>query len=621
MRRRTLWLLLALTAALLLAANIARGNDPTEPERPAAESAFAERVEEGLRSWFGPTLLPERLTLELLTGPDLCAVIGRTGLYWHTSGGVPPYTVTVDGQQVDGGAGSVPVRCRSPETSLPACDPLRSSHRTVLATVTDSRGVSAKAELQVALGEPPSPAEPGAVRQDASGGVGLRLSWRDPAPVPPVCTYELQYQATAWDATSWPDSWTAISEAIEAGATTYLHRNLDPNRRYRYQLRAKNNIGASYWSPAFPEAGARPGAPALAAQTAASGSVALSWSAGPADATRWEYRWRQAGGSWGAWTTIAGSNTSTTEHTVGGLTEDARYQFQLRAITADGTSPTSAIASAIAGLMPTVPSERESLRYDDLDSTGRATRPGSYAFLKDADDLTSGAATFAEVSSAEALLLNASGYARRYYGAVLTSVRMDDRFTWSPDSRCWYHYRVTEVLPVPTTTVPARKLFRIALEAEEPCGVAAAQAGNAKSYFDESRGNLATFISGDPPNAPRVGPDGIRIIPTRYPAKGGHTYRLLGLGGRAPIVIDIPEGMLLTSHPMLWGSETGFRVWFRDEASGASFSLNPNTGENAYYFVPTPDGETEPPADVVAQMEAIIASIREVPLPMTVSDE
>ncbi len=616
MRRRTPWLLLALTAALLLAASIARGNDPTELGRPAAESAFAERVEEGLRSWFGPTLLPERLTLELLTGPDLCAVIGRTGLYWHTSGGVPPYTVTVDGQQVDGGAGSVPVRCRSPETSLPACDPLRSSHRTVLATVTDSRGVSAKAELQVALGEPPSPAEPGAVRQDASGGVGLRLSWRDPAPVPPVCTYELQYQATAWDATSWPDSWTAISEAIEAGATTYLHRNLDPNRRYRYQLRAKNNIGASYWSPAFPEAGARPGALALAAQTAASGSVALSWSAGPADATRWEYRWRQAGGSWGAWTTIAGSNTSTTEHTVGGLTEDARYQFQLRAITADGTSPTSAIASAIAGLMPTVPSERESLRYDDLDSTGGATRPGSYAFLKDADDLTSGAATFAEVSGAEALLLNASGYARRYYGAVLASVRVGDRFTWHPYSRCWYYYRVTEVLSVPTT--PTRRLFRIVLEAEDPCGVAAARAGNAKSYFDESRDNSAWFSWGDPPNALYVGADGIRIMPGRYAAEGGYTYRLIEQG---PIVIDVPASMRLRfGRASLASTGIGYAMYV-DDVTGSHIILDPSTGQDAAYHIETPEGETEPPAEVVARFEALLASIREVPLPPTASDE
>ena len=619
MRRSAVWTLLALTAALLLAVGAARGDAPLRSEERAAE-----RIREELRSWFGPAVLPplpERLTLELSTRDDLCTVTGHTYLFWHTSGGVPPYTVTANGQQVDGVEGNVPVRCRPLESSLPPCDPLRSSHRTVRVTATDSHGVSAKAEVRIALGERPSPAGPGAVLQDASGGVGLRLSWRDPAPVPPVCTYELQYQATAWDATIWPDSWTATGETVKADTTTYLHRNLDSNRRYRYQLRARNGVDAGEWSPTFPEVGLRPGAPLLVARTAASGSVALSWSAGPADATRWEYRRRQEDGSWGTWTAIASSNTSTTEHTVSGLTEDIRYQFQLRAITANGASPASAIAGAVAGLTPTVPNERQWLRYNDLDSAGGATRLGSYAFLKDADDLTSGAATFAEVSGAEALLLNASGYARRYYGAVLTSVRVGDRFTWHPYSRCWYHYRITEVLPVPTTTAPGRRLFRIALEAEEPCGVETAEAGNAESYFDESRDNTAWFSWGDPPNTPRVGPDGIRIISTRYPAKGGHTYRLLGLGNLVPIVIDIPEGMSLTSHPMLWGSETGFGVRFRDEASGASFSLNPNTGENIYYSVPIPPDQVERPAYVVAQMEAIIASIRRLPLPPTTSDE
>ena len=620
MRRSTLCMLLALTAALLLAASIARGNDPTEPGRPAAEGAFAERVEEGLRSWFGPTLLPERLTLKLVWWQGDCREFGRIELVWRVSGGVPPYTRTLDGQVIDADAASAIVTC-----SPPTADPPPGLERVVKGGVTDSRGVTAEDELRAALTWPPPRAEPGAVFNDTSTSAALRLSWTAVSAVPSVSAYELQYQATAWDATSWPDSWTAISDTIAAGATEHLHSNLNSNRRYRYQLRARNGVDAGEWSRSFPEVGLRPGAPLLVARTAASGSVALSWSAAPTGATRWEYRRRPVDGAWTAWTTISGSGAATTEHIVGGLTEDARYQFQLRAIAADGTSPTSSIASAIAGLTPTVPSERQSLHYDDLDSTGGATRPGSYAFLKDADDLTSGATTFAEVSTAEALLLNASGYAyaRRYYGAVLTAVQVGDRITitWSPYNRCWYHYRVTEVLPVPTTTAPARWLFRIALEAEEPCGTVAARAGNAESYFNESRDNTAWFSWGDPPNAPRVGPDGIRIVSTRYPAKGGHTYRLLALGGRAPIVIDVPEGMSLTSHPMLWGSETGFGVWFRDEASGASFSLNPNTGENAYYFVPIPPGEVERPADVVAQMEAIIASIREVPLPPTASDE
>ena len=614
MRRSAVWMLLALTAALLLAVGVARSDAPIESEGRAAE-----RIREELQSWFGPAVLPplpERLTLKLIWWRGDCREFGWIELVWRVSGGVPPYTRTLNGQAIDADAASASVACNPPADA----DPPPGLEQVFKGGVTDSRGVTAEDELRAALTWPPPRTAPGAASNDASASAALRLSWAAVSAVPSVSTYELQYQATAWDATSWPDSWTAISETVEAGTTTHLHRNLDPNRRYRYQVRARNGVGAGEWSRAFPEAGLRPGASLLVARTAASGSVALSWSAGPADATRWEYRRRPVDGSWSAWTAIADSDASTTEHTVSGLTEDVRYQFQLRGVTGDGASPTSAIASAVAGLTPTVPSERQWLHYDDLDSTGGATRPGSYAFLKDADDLTSGAATFAEVSGAEALLLNASGRWRRYYGAVLNSVQAGDRITWHPYIQCWYHYRITEVLPLPTTTAPARRLFRIALEAEEPCGVETAEAGNAESYFDESRDNTAWFSWGDPPNTPRVGPDGIRIISTRYPAKGGHTYRLLGLGNLAPIVIDIPEGMSLTSHPMLWGSETGFGVWFRDEASGASFSLNPNTGENIYYSVPIPPNQVERPAYVVAQMEAIIASIRRLPLPPTASE-
>ncbi len=430
----------------------------------------------------------------------------------------------------------------------------------------------------------------------------------------------MQYQATAWDATIWPDSWATISDTIAGSATEYLHRNLDSNQRYRYQLRARNGVDAGEWSRTFPEVGLRPGAPLLIARTAASGSVALSWSAGPPDATRWEYRRRLVGGAWTAWTTISGSGAAATEHTVSSLTEDARYQFQLRAHTASGASPASATAVAVAGLTPTAPSVRQSLRYDDLDSTGGATRPGSYAFLKDADDLTSGAATFAEVNTAEALLLNVSGYAGRYYGAVLASVRVDDRFAWLPYSRCWYYYRVTEVLPVPTTAAPGRRLFRIALEAEEPCGVAAAQAGNAKSYFNESRDNIAWFHWGDPPNAPYVGADGIRVIPGpgRYSAEGGHTYRLLTQG---PIVIDVPAGMRLRFGLTVLASIGIGYAMYVDEVTGSHIMLDPSTGQDAAYHIETPEGETEPPAEVVARFEALLASIREVPLPPTASDE
>ena len=611
MRRRTLWLLLALTTALLLAANIARADAPTESENQTAESVFTERAPEALRSWLGPDALLPRLTLRLHARPSTCIEATRTILFSTVFGGVPPYTVTVGGEPVRPYFMSLTVVCGLAPADPRPCDSDPRQYQTFRATATDSRGVAVDAELRVAVAAAPQRLEVGVVVA-APTDTALRLSWTAAEGGSDVCAYELRYQATAWNETDWPDSWSAINNTVAAGATEYLHGNLDPNRRYRYQVRARNNIGAGEWSRAFPEAGVRPAAPALAARTAASGSVALRWSLGPAGATRWEYRRQPAGGSWSAWTTIAGSDASTAEHTVTDLTEDARYHFQLRAVTANGASPTSTTASAIAGLTPTVPSERESLFYGDLDSAGGATRPSSYAFLTDADDLTSGATTFAEVSSATALLLNTGGYGGRNYADVLATVQAGDRITWFAGR--WYHYRVTEILT--DTPPPARKLFRITLAVEEPCGVAAARAGTAKSYFNESRDTLATLGWAPPPNEPRVGADGIRILPGRYPAEGGRTYRLMEWDHPTPIVIDVPDGMRLITRGGLWSHGPTLYTYV-DEATGSSLWLEPQTGLHADYSVQTPDGREGLAAAVAARFDAIIASIRKLPLPPT----
>ena len=607
MRHGTLWTLLALTTALLLAANIAHADAPSESENRTTESVFDERARVELRSWPRLTNQPAPLTLNLVGSRHICLKATQMELVWFISGGVPPYTRTLDGQPIDADAGSAIVTC-----GPPTADPTPGLEQTFKGGVIDGRGVTAEDELHVALTAPPPRPTLGAVLHGAADGTALRLNWTAVNAVPSVSAYELQYQATAWDAIIWPDSWTAIGDTIAASATEYLHRNLDSDQRYRYQLRARNGVDAGEWSRAFPEVGLRPGAPLLEARTAASASVALSWSAGPTDATRWDYRRRQAGGNWSAWIAITGSNASTAEHTVTGLTEDVRYQFQLRAHTANGASPASATAVAIAGLTPTVPSERESLRYDDLDSTGGATRPGSYAFLKDVDDLTSGAATFAEVSTAEALLLNTSGYGGRDYTEVLPTVQVGDRITWFPYSRCWYHYRVTEILADPPP--PARKLFRITRQSEDPCGAMEAQAGTAKSEFDESRGNAITFGWDPPPDEPRVGADGIRILPGWYPAEGGHTYRLIEWDYPTPIVIDVPADMRLITKGGLW-SHGPVLYTYADEATGSTLWLNPYTGQHADYRVETPDGSKELAADVAARFDAIIASIRELPLP------
>ena len=357
-----------------------------------------------------------------------------------------------------------------------------------------------------------------------------------------------------------------------------------------------------------------PAAPTLSAATAASGSIALSWSAGPASTTRWEYRQRLSDEDWGAWTEIAGADASNSSHTVRGLSEDVRYSFQLRAITAGDASPPSTTASAVAGLTPTVPSDRKPLFYDNLDSDGGATQPGSYAFLTDAGDLTSGATTFAQVSGATALILNSRGYAGRDYPDVLASVQVGDRITWRFSTTCWYSYRVAEVLADPPA--PARKLFKIALDSEDPCGFTSAQQADA-DYLDAFRGRIGAFDWNAPPNEPVIGPDGIRILPDGPAVDGGHTYRLAD-GSPTSVVMDVPVGMriayvgsTISSGP--WGGH--LYATYVDEASGGEFMLDPTTGEDRAYYVPIPEGATEPPNDVVLRFRSLLDSIRVQPLP------
>ena len=451
----------------------------------------------------------------------------------------------------------------------------------------------AEAEPMQAAAPPPTPGAPRVI----SRGASMEVYWSSLSAAPPVTGYELQYQAIAWNASVWPETWTAVVAGLDADAVFYWHEELDPDRRYRYRVRAVNHIGAGDWSPVSPEAGAqpRPGVPALRAQTAASGSVKLSWSKGPASVTLWEYRWRRADGAFGRWVRIAGSGAETTEHLVSGLAEDTRYEFVLHSYNAAGAGSSSAWVGAVAGLPPTKP--RVSLWYGDYDASGGATARGSYAFLSDARDLTSGITNFASAPTAAALLVNVEGYGGRDYADFLDGVVVGDTFTWRHTARCWFAYRVTGLKSDPPA--PARKMFAIKLTVQDSCAV---------PIQDPGPGSFDVIEWGPPPSEPVIGPDGIRVFPDRYPVAGGHTYRLTENGyGISWIVVDVPAGMQLIQ---LGASEEfgGYiTVFLRDLASGAMLALDYDTGEEVGRYIPL---RYSAASKVSAQFDAIAASAR-----------
>ena len=546
---------------------------------------------------------PPRLWLGVrLRYGDSCTEAGLRELFWNIYGGVPPYTLTIDGEPVDLDREDFSVFCGLRPSDPQPCDPEPKLHQTFIAVLTDSRGVATRAGLQAVVAVPPNRLITGSVLPTAvASGTTMRLAWETRAKLfaddSAACAYELRYQSTAWDADIWPGEWTAIDETIAASATEYLHSGLDPERRYRYQVRARNNIGVGEWSRPFPRTAARPGAATLTASTAASGSVALSWSAASAGAARWEYRQRPADGSWGDWTAIVGSDASTATHTVTDLTEDAHYDFQVRAANVAGQGRASAIATGAAGLTP--PSSPLSLSYKDYDATGGATAPGSFALLTDAADLSSGVADYVDAPTAAALLVNVIGYSGRSDADLLNSIAVGDTLTWESSGRCWFAYEVTEVLDDPPA--PARKLFAIKLTAQDSCA----------GPIDTD--GWTSIVRGPAPNEPSIGVDGIRILPYDYPVVGGRTYRLSDYGSPGRVVIDVPAGMRLIDRGTSEDFGGTWTAWLEDEASGAILALNFSNGEEVGRYIPPEYDASSEARDVGALFDAIAASARRQP--------
>ena len=179
-------------------------------------------------------------------------------------------------------------------------------------------------------------------------------------------SYHVTY--TTNGGTSW--QLAALNHPATRDKNTITISDADNDATYIVGVRARNNIGSSNWvnSPAAgpytpptvkpkpkptptPEPTPVPVPPAApSGVTAESGhrSVVLSWD-NPSDPslTGYELQMRAAppAPGWGPWTKIAGSDASTTSHTVSGLRNGTEYRFKVRAVNADGASKPAPNAS------------------------------------------------------------------------------------------------------------------------------------------------------------------------------------------------------------------------------------------------------------------------------------
>ena len=248
---------------------------------------------------------------------------------------------------------------------------------------------------------------------------------------------------------------------------------------------------------------------------------------------------------------------------------------------------------------PPVPA---ALRYDRRDTTGGATAAGSYAFLWDASDLTSGlSAGWAWVQGeAEGLLVHltdAGGVSRSgFYGGV----RAGDAFTVWYAEGCWGHYEVAGVLADPPATAP-RKRFAI-----EGVSYEFGACRDAAGEFRVGAGAGVEFRWGPPPPH-RVGADGIAVMRGGQPAEGGRAYRV-----SSTLVIDVPAGMRLIYTGSARDNTGTLAIGLKDEESGSWLALDPWIGFELGRTI-IASGASGSSRDVGALFDAIVASSRTAP--------
>ena len=141
--------------------------------------------------------------------------------------------------------------------------------------------------------------------------------------------------------------------------TNYSHSGLTAGESWYYWVRAVDSSGTKglYAGPVVLTVLAQPtgGAPSNFQAALGDTEITISWGAAPSmtgvTITGYEFRYRESGGTWEAWTADAGDDLT---ETITGLTNGTAYDFEVRATTSVGTG-NSASRSQTPATEPGVP--------------------------------------------------------------------------------------------------------------------------------------------------------------------------------------------------------------------------------------------------------------------------
>ena len=184
---------------------------------------------------------------------------------------------------------------------------------------------------------------PGApARLTATGGdERVALSWSAPEDGgSQILRYEYRYGATG---ETWGE-WMTVSGS--GSARRVAVSGLTNGTLYAFQVRAVNSVDAGEAAEATATPGRAPTAPTGLAASVESESITVMWDM-PADdggsaIVRYEVNYRESGGQWSGWMTVAGG-ASATSYTMTGLTNGIGHEIQVRAVNGVGNGAAATV--------------------------------------------------------------------------------------------------------------------------------------------------------------------------------------------------------------------------------------------------------------------------------------
>ena len=177
-----------------------------------------------------------------------------------------------------------------------------------------------------------------------------------------------QYRQRARSGSSWGDwsKWTDMALETQNTPPRLIYKvgahevtGLTNGTRYQFEVRALNGPNPSKAARVSVTPRAQPAAPRGLIANSADRSAILHWYSGRDESiTKYQYRMRVEGASWGRWQQVPSGDrdpTDTLSHTVTGLTNGTLYEFQVRARNANGAGSGSGRVRARPAALPGLP--------------------------------------------------------------------------------------------------------------------------------------------------------------------------------------------------------------------------------------------------------------------------